>query len=335
MAVATKRQQRYLWRRAAQMGLDVSVLRANARYEGLSGGIGDGGHAFGPFQMNDAGGVLTGQLQGMSPQQKNQWAWSKAGIDHALRGIKSVMGNKRGAAAMRALVYEYERPADMDGAYRDRLAAWKAGPKGQPSGLGTAIAGGKKQQTRFDQQTYGMQALAAFTRASEAAAAGDLRPQATLGQELDSIRRANTFKVSVGPQGGPGGPGKGSGAVGNSLAAQALRMAEKQLGQDYVWGGESRAEGGFDCSGLIQWAYGAAGINIPRVVSDQMNAGRKIKWNQLRPGDLIGLKGKHIVMYAGKGRVIAAPRTGEKVQYQPLSYFRQQAGYQPFRIGRG
>lgn len=335
MAVATKAQKRYLFRRAAQMGLDVSVLRANFAHEGLSGGIGDGGHAFGPGQMNDAGGVLTGKLPaGWSAKRKNQWAWSKQGIDYLLRGIKSKVGNARGAEAMRRLVYEYERPADMEGAYRERLATWKSG--GQNPGVGgIPLAAGKKRQTRFDQELFGNQAMAIFLEASARAAAGDLSAQAELPGMLEDARKASTFNVPVGRSGGSSGAGGAGSDLGGGIGAQAVRMAEKQIGQWYVWGGESRAEGGFDCSGLIQWAYGKAGVNIPRVVTDQMEAGRKIKWKDLRPGDLIGLKGKHIVMYAGNGKVIAAPRTGEKVQYQPLSYFKSQAGYQPIRIGRG
>lgn len=333
-------QQRYLWRRARQMGLDVSVLKANAAFEGLSGGIGDGGHAFGPFQMNDAGGVLTGKLPAhWSAQQKNNWAWSKQGIDYALRGIKSVMGNKRGAAAMKALVFRYERPANMQQKYLERLEAWKTGKYGSTpagrAGFGQSVAKGPRRETRFDQEVFGKQAAALFIEASAAAAAGDLRPQAELAGSLQQARKAATVTSLTRPQGGRGGSARGPGGSGGGLGAQALRQAEKQLGQWYVWGGESRAEGGFDCSGLIQWAYKAAGVNIPRVAADQIKAARKIKWNQLRPGDVLAARdGSHIVMYAGGGRVIAAPSRGKKVQYQPLSYFKTQ-NYRPGRIGRG
>ena len=124
---------------------------------------------------------------------------------------------------------------------------------------------------------------------------------------------------------GGGGPGGGSDVV---------RAAAKQLGQKYVWGGESRKEGGFDCSGLIYWAYRKVGITLPRTAAEQLRAGRRIGFKQLRPGDLIAAKdGHHIVMYVGHGKVIAAPHTGAVVEYQPLSYFNSSA-WQPVRIDR-
>src|SRR6187551_3391215 len=144
---------------------------ANFAHEGLSGGIGDGGHAFGPGQMNDAGGVLTGKLSGMTPQQKNQWAWSKQGINHLLDGIAAAgVAGKRGAAAMKALVYNYERPADTAGAYKERLDAWKSGDYGHSIGVGgtgNTMARGKKQVTKFDQDTFRKQAAQMFLEASQ------------------------------------------------------------------------------------------------------------------------------------------------------------------------
>ena len=97
---------------------------------------------------------------------------------------------------------------------------------------------------------------------------------------------------------------------------KALRSA---LGTPYVWGGES--PGGFDCSGLVQWAFRKAGIKMPRLSYDQMKKGRRIKWKDLRPGDLIGWDNTrrypgadHIAVYIGNGKIIEAPRPGRSVQ---------------------
>lgn len=327
MAVATPAQIRYLKKRAKALNLDVSVVMANAAGEGLSGGIGDGGHAFGPFQMNNAGGVITGKFKGWTPQQINKWAWSKAGIDYALQGIARVAAGKKGPAAMKAIVYEYERPADKAGAYADRLDMWKSGKYGQSALSGgsdlTTQARGKKQVTRFDQGLFRQQAAQMFMEASAAAVEGDFRPQMDLGARLEAARKAATVRVNVATRGGKGGQQvKGGPDLGNDPGSALVRMASKQLGQDYVWGGESRAEGGFDCSGLIQWAAGALGIKLPRVAKDQGRAGRAVPYKNIRPGDLLVAKdGHHVVMYAGGGKVIAAPRTGTKVQYQPLKGF--------------
>jgi cell wall-associated NlpC family hydrolase len=105
-----------------------------------------------------------------------------------------------------------------------------------------------------------------------------------------------------------------------------IAYATQQLGQPYVWGGESRKEGGFDCSGLVDWVMRQEGYTGPRVTTYTLaKMGTSVKGQPLQPGDLIIThNGGHVVMYAGNGKVIAAPHTGSKVQYQPLSNFKQE-----------
>lgn len=98
--------------------IDPRAAIAVASTEGLGGGIGDGGHAFGPWQLNDAGGVITGRFKGWSPEQINAWAWTPAGIDEALRHIASVSGGMSGAEAVNNIVRRFERPADPDSEVR-------------------------------------------------------------------------------------------------------------------------------------------------------------------------------------------------------------------------
>jgi cell wall-associated NlpC family hydrolase len=102
------------------------------------------------------------------------------------------------------------------------------------------------------------------------------------------------------------------------------QIASAQLGQPYVWGGESRREGGFDCSGLVDWALRQQGYKGPRVTTYTLaKMGTSVKGQQLQPGDLVlANNNKHVVIYAGNGRVIAAPHRGTVVQTQPLSKFR-------------
>jgi len=115
-------------------------------------------------------------------------------------------------------------------------------------------------------------------------------------------------------------PAPPPGPVGNNLAA----LATAQLGQPYVWGGESRREGGFDCSGLVDWALRQQGYKGPRVTTWTLaKMGTSVKGQPLQPGDLVlANNNKHVVIYAGNGRVIAAPHRGTVVQTQPLSKFR-------------
>lgn len=127
---------------AKARNLDLKALLAIASHEGAGGGIGDGGHAFGPFQLNDAGGVLTGKLAGMTPEQKNAWAWSPAGIRYAEDGIARVAAGEHGAQAITDIATRYERPANVQGEISDALAHYgkNAGP--QPQGATASVSVG-------------------------------------------------------------------------------------------------------------------------------------------------------------------------------------------------
>ena len=101
-----------------------------------------------------------------------------------------------------------------------------------------------------------------------------------------------------------------------------IAAADTQIGKPYVFGSGPDTSS-FDCSDLIQWAYKQIGVELPRTTFDQIKVGRAVKWGQFQPGDLIfSNKGGHVVMYVGDGKVIAAPRTGQTVQYQPVSRFK-------------
>ena len=308
-----KARERYIARRARALGLDPKAVLAIAAHEGLSGGVGDGGHAFGPFQLNDAGGVLTNHP---ASHHSNEWAWSNEGIDYALRGIAKVAKGLKGKAAITAIATKFERPADPQAEIADALAHYgNLGGVGHPSGQ--VVAAGKKQVTRFDQETFRKQAGALLLQSAVETAQGNLSAATSLTSRLEEARKAATMRVSA-KTGLPQSAESGGSAKGEQL----VKVAARQLGQPYVWGGESRAEGGFDCSGLIQWAASQLGINLPRVAADQGKAGRAVSYKNIRPGDLLVAKdGHHVVMYAGKGKVIAAPHTGTTVQWQPLSYF--------------
>jgi cell wall-associated NlpC family hydrolase len=113
----------------------------------------------------------------------------------------------------------------------------------------------------------------------------------------------------------------------------AIKAAESKLGMPYVWGGESDAEGGYDCSGILQYAFGKAGVRLPRVADDQAKAGWRIPFGKARPGDLLTWAHdptapgyiSHIALYLGDGKMLAAPRRGTVVRVQPV-YFRNFQG---------
>lgn len=99
-------------------------------------------------------------------------------------------------------------------------------------------------------------------------------------------------------------------------AATAIDFAESKLGLWYEWGGTG--DPSYDCSGLVQAAWAAAGVELPRVTWDQIERGEPVPPDlaDLRPGDLIFyLGGAHVAMYVGNGLVIHAPTTGQRIQY--------------------
>jgi cell wall-associated NlpC family hydrolase len=99
-------------------------------------------------------------------------------------------------------------------------------------------------------------------------------------------------------------------------AALAIDFVESKLGLWYEWGGTG--DPSYDCSGLVQAAWQAAGVQLPRVTWDQINVGQPVpaQRSALQPGDLIFyLDGAHVAMYVGNGLVIHAPTTGQQIQY--------------------
>jgi cell wall-associated NlpC family hydrolase/murein DD-endopeptidase MepM/ murein hydrolase activator NlpD len=114
-------------------------------------------------------------------------------------------------------------------------------------------------------------------------------------------------------------------------AKKALAVAKEFMGTPYKWGG-STPETGFDCSGLMQWAYKEVGIEIPRVTYDQVNVGEKIAdVDKLEAGDMVFFQDSsgdmhHVGMYIGDHKFIHAPHTGDVVKVSSLDepYYKEQ-----------
>jgi cell wall-associated NlpC family hydrolase len=99
---------------------------------------------------------------------------------------------------------------------------------------------------------------------------------------------------------------------------RAVRLARKQLGVPYVYGGASPS--GFDCSGLVSWVYGRLGISLPHNAAALYGVGRPVRRSKLRPGDLLFFHGLgHVGIYIGRGRMIHAPQSGRNVEIQSLA----------------
>ncbi len=111
-----------------------------------------------------------------------------------------------------------------------------------------------------------------------------------------------------------------------SKGVAITKTAKSQLGKYYKFGGTS-PKTGFDCSGLIQWAYKQHGVKVPRQTVAQAKAGKRIKSTKARPGDIIVFKtrgsgtGLHTGIYVGDNKFIHSPRTGAKVRIESLNKY--------------
>src|ERR1700728_96804 len=172
-------------------------------------------------------------------------------------------------------------------------------------------------------------AAAAQSAAAQQQAAAAAAAAATVAGAVGGSSSAAAATTAADQAGGNTGPGGGS-ASGSSAGMAAVQAAVSQLGVPYVFGGE-QAGVGFDCSGLVQWAWSQAGVTIPRTTETQWPALTHVSLDALEPGDLLFYQNldndgglvDHVVMYAGSGpygtdTVIQAPFTGSTVSYSPI-----------------
>jgi cell wall-associated NlpC family hydrolase len=140
----------------------------------------------------------------------------------------------------------------------------------------------------------------------------DARERSRLGLSQDRASRATGARDTL------AAPGSASSQAPNSRAAAAVSYAQQKLGSPYVWG--ATGPDAFDCSGLVQAAYRAAGVSLPRTTYSQITAGRRVSRSELLPGDLVFFYAgiSHVGIYVGNGRMIHAPNPSAPVRVAPL-----------------
>lgn len=203
------------------------------------------------------------------------------------------------------------------------------------AGLHTAEVQLNAAQASLTSQEQQAQA-AANTAAQEESAAQSQEAQlnATLGQVKGQIATivaqqqaaaaaaaaaAARAQLAAAPNFPPPPPAGGAGT--------AVAAAESQLGVPYVWGGTDPRgtpgdpSGGFDCSGLVMWAWAQAGVDLPHYSGAQFDDTAPVPVSAMQPGDILfyGPGGdEHEAMYVGGGEMIEAPETGEVVHITPI-----------------
>lgn len=181
-----------------------------------------------------------------------------------------------------------------------------------PVPASAAAAGGRVTVRAGD--TVSAIARAAGVSTQAVLAANGLAWSSTIypGQVLSipSGGSARTASSSAAPAAAPA-PARRS-----SAAESALAEAEKHVGLAYRYGGTSPTSG-FDCSGLVQYAYAKVGVALPRTAEAMRSSGYSVSQPQV--GDLVVFNSYgHVALYAGNGKIIDSPRTGESVSVRTL-----------------
>jgi cell wall-associated NlpC family hydrolase len=99
-----------------------------------------------------------------------------------------------------------------------------------------------------------------------------------------------------------------------TVGERAAAIAVREVGVAYRWGGASPTAG-FDCSGLVYWAYGRLGIELPHSSYALYDQGKRVARSRMKAGDLLFFSGLgHVGIYIGRGRMVHAPHSGTRVQ---------------------
>ncbi|MBC7303522.1 MAG: C40 family peptidase [Nocardia sp.] len=191
-----------------------------------------------------------------------------------------------------------------------------------PAPSSTTLAGVSSGATNLlsSASSSGLLSTAASTGSSVLSAMGSGLSTAMSGSTSGGSKTATTGGTSGGTGGSTGsssGSSTGSGTgvkitlpdgstveAPNEKAATAVRSAIGAVGTPYVWGGND-PQSGIDCSGLTKYAYGEAGVELPRLAQEQHIGNPQVSPGDLQPGDLAVWDG-HVAMVVGNGQLVEA-----------------------------
>ncbi|UCM89939.1 C40 family peptidase [Streptomyces marincola] len=147
------------------------------------------------------------------------------------------------------------------------------------------------------------------------ARAEDLLATRTARERAEVLREEGTGKTAGG---GRAAPAAAPAVAANQRAGAAVAFAWGQLGRPYGWG--ATGPDAYDCSGLTQAAWRAAGVSLPRTSYSQAAAGARVPRSALAPGDLVFYYAdfSHVGIYVGDGLIVHASRPGTPVRVAPV-----------------
>lgn len=267
--------------------------------------------------------VVLDQLERARVEQANADSLARAAQEEADR--RRLAAEQASDGADRALVAA-SAAADEQQGRLDAVNAEQAQVQRQLDAAESSDAGLRAQRRRFDAWQAEQERLAA---AAQARARDEARSRVSLESEPDD---------DDGDAPAPSGGGSGDGGV-----EEVIDRAMAQIGVTYAWGG-GNARGpskgirdggtadeygdyrkvGFDCSGLMLYAFAGVGIDLPRYSGNQADAGEQVPVSDMRRGDMLSWaedgRTYHIAMYLGDGKMIEAPYSGASVKISSVRY---------------
>lgn len=208
--------------------------------------------------------------------------------------------------------------------FLDRMSALGVLANNQNRAL-DALNAALAQAGRARADAQGAQERATGARDAAAALVGQIQEnKATLDTRIAQLRKARQ-QLSPATKAGMGTVKDTGSYLGPPGAANtALQAALAKRGSDYQWGAAGPSE--FDCSGLMMWAFKAAGISLPHSSRSQYTLGRAVSQSELQPGDLVFYDDgsgdpsaiHHVGMYVGDGKMVDAPTEGEVVDVRSI-----------------
>ncbi len=290
------------------------------------------------YALDQARGAVAG-LQGQR-QAFEQWDAQRRAEEAAAARAAAEEAAREQAAAEAAM-----RQQQAEAAVRQQQAEAAARQQQAQAAARQQQAQAAARQQQAEAAAAEAQAAAAEARAAAAGRLQDAQAAAAVRQQQATAAAAAAQRASA-PSYVPAIPsGDGGGGGGNSATGDAQTVINRalfRLGTRYSWGG-GNASGptigvqdggvadsygdyysvGFDCSGLMTYAFAGAGVHLPHFSGYQYTSGTHIPLSQMQPGDMIFYGpggGEHVALYMGNGKMIESPESGEVVKISSVRY---------------
>lgn len=228
---------------------------------------------------------------------------------------------------------------------QQKQAAAQAAKQQADNAIAAAVAAQRSEQAQADQLQATQSSLQAQLASAQANVAGLQSQRAQYQRWLAEKQAADAAAAASASRGAGAGGGRRtvSVAAGGSVAV-VLRRALSALGIMYAWGGGNAygptlgvhgegdpygdyAKVGFDCSGLMVYAFAGAGVSLPHYAAYQYEAGRRVPLSQMQPGDMLfystdgSVAGiHHVTLYIGNGMMVEAYESGVPVRVTTVRY---------------